>query len=524
MRREGVIAPVKPVRDKSPECFMLSNSILETMIRQALLPIQLLTVASVATLTLSFVAAAGAEKPNIVMLIGDDIDRDTLGPWGGEAITPYLDQLAAEGVKFNRCYATVAMCAPFRQELYSGRTPWRTGAMPNHSQSSNDTKSLPHYLKPLGYRVALLGKGHVGPQEAYPFEKLGDIPKREDANPIALERAGKYMAEAKEAGEPFCLVVASHDGHAPFHTHGDPDAYDPATLTIPRDAIDTPEYRHNLHGNFVEVTHLDKLLGGLRELIAEHELTDDTLVIFCSEQGNQFPFSKWTCFDGGLASGFVAAWPGVIPAGIDSDPILWLSDITPSLVEAAGGEVNPDDFDGKSQWANFKGANEKVHDYTFGAFSNCNIIDNRERVFPIRSIRDERYTLLWSPKAEVEITSNTTLTKALALINGEDVTGEFDPAASWVAELETSADPLLEQLVKRLHHRPEWALYDRKSDPKELTNLVGNPEYAEVQERLQSALEAWLSKWGDEDPVATETGFVKPNNKAKAKGKGKSKK
>ena len=118
---------------------------------------------------LSVWSADGSSKaihPNIVILLGDDIDRDTLGPWGGEAITPHLDQLAAEGVKFNRCYATVAMCAPFRQELYSGRTPWRTGAMPNHSQSSKDTKSLPHYLKPLGYRVALLGKGHIGPQEA----------------------------------------------------------------------------------------------------------------------------------------------------------------------------------------------------------------------------------------------------------------------------------------------------------------------------------------------------------------------
>ena len=80
------------------------------------------------------------------------------------------------------------------------------------------------------------------------------------------------------------------------------------------------------------------------------------------------------------------------------------------------------------------------------------------------------------------------------------------------------------QLVRRLHHRPEWALYDRESDPNELSNLVGNPEYAEVQERLQGALEAWLSRWGDEDPVATETGFVKPNNKAKAKGKEKAKK
>ena len=467
--------------------------------------------------------ASDSRRPNVVMLIGDDIDRDTLGPWGGEAITPHLNQLAAEGVKFNRCYANVAMCAPFRQELYSGRTPWRTGAMPNHSQSSPDTKSLPHYLQPLGYRVALLGKSHVGPRQAYPFEKLGDIPKREDANPIALERAGNYIVEAKEAGEPFCLIIGSHDGHAPFHTHGDPSIYDAAKLTLPKDALDTPEYRHKLLGNFVEVTHLDKLLGGLRELIAEHELTEDTLVIFCSEQGNQFPFSKWTCFDGGLASGIIAAWPGVIPAGIESDPILWISDITPSLVEAAGGEVNPADFDGKSQWTNFTGANEKVHDYAYGTFSNCNIIDNRERVFPIRSIRDERYTLIWCPKAGIEVTSNTTLTMALAMLDGKEVKGELDPAASWVAKMQREGGPLREQLVKRLHHRPEWALYDRQSDPKELTNLVGNPEYSEVQKRLQSELEAWLTKWDDSDPITTETGFVKPNNKDEAKTKAKAK-
>ncbi|MDF1859503.1 MAG: sulfatase [Verrucomicrobiales bacterium] len=484
------------------------------MIRQVLSLLPLLTVAILTTQTLP---CAGADRPNIVLLIGDDIDRDTLGPWGGEAITPHLDQLAAEGVKFNRCYATVAMCAPFRQELYSGRTPWRTGAMPNHSQSSPDTKSLPHYLKPLGYRVALLGKGHVGPQQAYPFEKLGDIPKKGDANPIALERAGKYIAEAKEADEPFCLVVASHDGHAPFHTHGDPSAYDAAELTLPKDALDTPEYRHNLLGNLVEATHLDKLLGGLRKLIADNGLTEDTLVIFCSEQGNQFPFSKWTCFDGGLASGLVAAWPGVIPAGIESSPILWLSDIAPSLVEAAGGESNAGDFDGQSQWANFKGANEKVHDFSYGAFSNCNIIDNRERVFPVRSIRDERYTLIWCPKADVEVTSNVTLTQALQLLDGEEVKGELDPAASWVVKMRKEGRPFQKQLVERLHHRPEWALYDRESDPRELTNLVGNPEYAEVQEQLQGALEAWLERWGDSDPVKTETGFVKSKGRDKKK-------
>ena len=70
-----------------------------------------------------------------------------------------------------------------------------------------------------------------------------------------------------------------------------------------------------------------------------------------------------------------------------------------------------------------------------------------------------------------------------------------------------------------MHHRPEWALYDRESDPKELKNLVGNPEYAEVQDRLQGELEGWLAQWGDEDPVKTETGFVKAGGKAKGKKK-----
>ena len=107
----------------------------------------------------------------------------------------------------------------------------------------------------------------------------------------------------------------------------------------------------------------------------------------------------------------------------------------------------------------------------------------------------------------------------LAMIDGKKVKGELDPAASWVAKMQREGEPLQKQLIERLHHRPEWALYDRQSDPKELTNLVGNPEYSEVQKRLQSELEAWLTQWDDSDPIATETGFVKPKNKGKAKAK-----
>ncbi|MGC6567109.1 MAG: sulfatase [Akkermansiaceae bacterium] len=471
-------------------------------------------------LSVGFLSAA---PPNILILLGDDIDRDSLGPWGGDAKTPHLDQLAKQGIRLDNTYANVAMCAPFRQELFSGRVAWRTRAMPNHSRSIAGTKSLPHYLRPLGYRVGLLGKSHVGPRDAYPFDKVGALPMKEDPNPDAIKLARKYISDARKAKEPFCLVVASHDGHGPY-THGNTEQYNPNSLKLTPDTIDTPTYRESLVKHYAEVSNLDSLLGSLRAILAEEKLTENTLVIFCSEQGNAFPFSKWTCFDDGLASGVVAALPGVIPAGKTSKQITWIADLAPTLVEAAGGKIAENNFDGKSQWANLTGQSKAIHQYAYGAFLNCNIIDNRDRVFPIRTIRDDRYTLIWSPRAEEEITSNTSLSQALEWIKaGQKTKGGPNTAGSWVLESQKSKKPSDAEIIKRLHHRPEWALFDRQNDPHELNNLlarrslgeggVSDPDSAPVLKRMKTDLQTWLAKWDDSDPVATERSFVKKKKK-----------
>ena len=449
-----------------------------------------------------------AAPPNILILLGDDIDRDSLGPWGGQAQTPHLDQLARDGMRLDNVYCNVAMCAPFRQELYSGRTVWRTRAMPNHSKSVKGTKSLPHYLKPLGYRVGLLGKRHIGPNECYPFDNVGSLSKQENANPQAVKLAREYMTTAREAGQPFCLVVASHDAHGPYTT-GDPSQYDQQGLSLNADTIDTRAYRRELVQHYAEITNLDDLLGQLRTVLKEEQLTNNTLVLFCSEQGNAFPFSKWTCFDDGLATGVVVSLPGVIPEGKRNSQLMWLADIAPTLLTAAGGQPDDQDFDGRSQWANLTGGNQRVHEYAFGAFTNCNIIDNRERIFPIRSIRDQRYTLIWSPRADQEITSNTTLTQALEWLEAGNSQGRADTAGSWVRRAQKTKRQTHNKLVQRLHHRPEWALYDRQADPEELENLVDKPEMAPVLKRLKGELHTWLQRWDDADPVATERSFLK---------------
>lgn len=447
----------------------------------------------------------GVEKPNFIFVLGDDINRDNLGCYGGGVTckTPHLDRLAADGVRFAKAYTSVAMCAPFRQELFSGRTPWRTRTFLNHSKSTAETKSLPHYLKPLGYRVALLGKTHIGPKSCYPFENLGDTNKNE----VFLEKAKAFIRSCQLESVPFCLIIASHDAHAPF-TNGDASVYSPDKLDIPPYWIDTPELRKALPPYLAEVTNFDALVGGVREFLDASQLAPKSVLFACTEQGSQFPFAKWTCFDNGLHTGLIAYAPGRIAKGHVSEELFWMCDVAPTMVELAGGEVKPEVFDGQSQVANLRGEKTKIHNYVFGAFSNKGIIDNRERIFPIRCVRDERYSLIYSPRTDA-ITSNVTLTGALAKVHQDEPAKKqksVHPAESWV-KAKGPKDPMVQQLF----HRPEFALYDLENDPHELANLAEDPEHATQLMRLKKALMDYLKKYGDEDPVKTERALTKKN-------------
>src|SRR4030042_4810332 len=135
------------------------------------------------TLVLLFAAMAVAEahaaadknrgQPNFLTVIADDVTYTEIGCDGGANVkTPHIDRLAEEGVKFNYAYLAMAMCAPCRQELYSGLYPMRSGAAWNHSQSKPGTKSVCHHLRALGYRVGLAGKQHINPRQAYPFDNV----------------------------------------------------------------------------------------------------------------------------------------------------------------------------------------------------------------------------------------------------------------------------------------------------------------------------------------------------------------
>ncbi|MEC7799987.1 MAG: sulfatase [Verrucomicrobiota bacterium] len=448
----------------------------------------------------------GTEKLNVVFILADDMSRDTWGAYGGkDCKTPNIDQLAKDGIRFDRAYCTVAMCAPFRQELYSGRSPWRTGTLPNHSKSVAGTKSIVHYLKPLGYRVALLGKSHVGPNECYPFERLGDVSKRVDANPETLDKAKAFLDDCKKTENPFCLFIGSHDSHAPFTT-GDPSVYDPKNIKVPTYWIDTPELREVMIQYYAEITNFDRLVGMMRKELEKRNLWKNTIFMVCSEQGTQLPFAKWTCYDNGLHTGLVAHWPNRLKPGSVIKELISTADITPSLVDELGGKLKDNSVDGKSFIELLKGNNETLHDYVYGAFTNFRIIDNRERIYPIRSIRNKRYSLIYNPNYESK-TSNVTLTKALKMIeDAKTKPKELNPTGSWVAKASKSKNE--QALVHKLHNREEFELYDLQKDPFEMENVAYDIKYQKIQRKLKNALLAKLKALGDSDPISTEKGFV----------------
>ena len=462
-------------------------------------------------LCFTFFALSVSAKQNVVFILADDMSRDTWGAYGGkDCKTPNIDQLAMDGTRFDRAYCTVAMCAPFRQELYSGRSPWRTGTLPNHSKSVSRTKSIVHYLKPLGYRVALLGKSHVGPNECYPFEHLGDVSKRVNANPETMDKAKAFLDDCKKKENPFCLFIGSHDSHAPFTT-GDPSAYDAKKIKVPTYWIDTPELREVMIQYYAEITNFDRLVGMMRKELEKRNLWENTIFMVCSEQGTQLPFAKWTCYDNGLHTGLVAHWPSRAKPGSVIKELISTADITPSLVNELGGKLQKGTVDGKSFLNLLAGKNESIHQYVYGAFTNCRIIDNRERIYPIRSIRNKRYSLIYNPNHQ-SLTSNVTLTQALKMIEDTEIKPkDLNPTGSWVAKVDKSK--FEKKLVEKLHNREEFELYDLQKDPFEMVNLTGDSKYLKIQKKLKDALLAKLKALGDSDPMSTEKRFVSTDPK-----------
>ncbi len=431
-------------------------------------------------------SAPAADRPNLLIIMADDCTYNDLPVYGGEnARTPNLDRLASQGLTFSRAYLSAAMCQPCRAELYTGQYPLRNGCAWNHSASRPTARSIPHHLRPLGYRTGLAGKVHVKPDSAFPFERIGGFDGSCVRNPTRahdLQPIRAFMT--RDAEQPFCLVVALVEPHVPW-VMGDPSAYPPEQIKLPANLADTRRTRRDFARYLAEITYMDGQVGEILTTLDGAGRTNDTLVIFTSEQGAQFPGCKWTNWDTGVHTALIARWPGRIAPGTRTDAVVQYADVVPTFVDVAGGTVSSQDCDGTSFLSVLVGRTAAHRRYVYGVHNNI----PEGPAYPIRTISDGHYRYIRNLRPE-----EIYIEKHLMGTSGD---GNLNNPywATWVWKSWT--DPHAYTMVKRYMRRPPEELYHTAADPYELTNLVASSSHARIKARLSAELDRWMAAQGD---------------------------
>ena len=325
------------------------------------------------------VPAAAQMRPNILLIVTDDVGYGDIGSYGAPDIkTPNIDRLAREGTRFSDFYAAPT-CSPTRASLISGRYYQRfrierplPGPAPAGDQGLRPTgRSLPALLKTAGYATGLIGKWHLGykPElspNAHGFDYFygfksgfidywqhtngaGDHDFFENDQPahpsgystdLFTDRAIKFIDE--HAAGPFFLEVALNAAHWPFQLPDHPSvAPNNGRFVQPMDE------NTSSRGDYVKVLErADQGIGRLMATLAARGLDRNTLVVFMNDNGGEWlsrnaPLfhRKDSVWEGGVRVPSIWRWPGRIPAGKTSPQVGSVMDVTATLLAAGGATV-----------------------------------------------------------------------------------------------------------------------------------------------------------------------------------------
>ena len=362
------------------------------------------------SLLISQFAIAAAQRPNIIIMVADDIGWSDVGFHGGEIETPSLDRLAAEGMELSRFYTT-PICSPTRAALMTGRDPMRLGVaygviMPWMNIGIHpDEHFMPQSFRAAGYQTAMVGKWHLGHalQAYHPNERgfehfyghlhteVGYFPpfgnqggKDFQENGISIERGGyesfiladevsRYIRE-RDKQRPFFVYMPFIAPHTPLDAPDDlQQKYaDLEDTREPARAKNTDETRklNRLMGipsarpmYAAVVDGMDQAIGQVLDTLDKEDIADNTIVLFFSDNGgaayatggaDNVPLrgGKGDTWEGGIRVVSIMRWPRVLKSGQKMDQIMSAMDVFPTLAEAATVVPGNDRFelDGRSMW------------------------------------------------------------------------------------------------------------------------------------------------------------------------------
>ena len=378
--------------------------------------LRLLTTLCLSLLTLPL---AAADKPNIILILCDDVGFECFGAYGSrEYSTPRLDALAASGIRFEHCHST-PLCTPSRVNLMSGKSN-----VFNYFDFGIYPKGEPtfgNYFQQHGYATAVAGKwqlltdkGGITPEEAgFDTHCLWNIPgggRERYWNP-SLVQNGKLLALPDgtygpdittdflidfiktNQQKPFLAYFPMILPHNPFPVT--PDSADPQSKDKKRNFVDMVQY-------------IDKNVGRLEDTLKQLGIRDKTLIIFTGDNGTNSMLSselngrqirggKGYTHDYGTHVPLIINWPGTVQGGKVIDDLVCFSDLFPTMVEAAGlPRKQITDGDGWSFWPQCEGRpgrrREWIYCYYFPRPSSAKYNDKYSH-YEVRFARDKRYKL-----------------------------------------------------------------------------------------------------------------------------------
>jgi uncharacterized sulfatase len=432
---------------------------------------------------------AVAERPDIVVFLADDLGWADCSPCGGKDIrTPNMGRLAADGLTFTHAFVASPSCAPSRGALLTGLDPMRNGAMLNHTRPRAGLRTWPDYFHDLGYEVAAIGKtAHYAQVTSYGFDHVSHYNYHQDD---CIEAAVSWL-ERRTSDRPLCLLVGTNWPHVPWPAR---TPYDPADVKLPPTFVDTPATRQARARYAAAVANADRDLGLVYDA-ARKSLGADTLFLFTSDHGAQFPFGKWDGYDAGIRTPLIVAWQGRVKPGTTTFAMVSWVDILPTCLEAAGG-APPATISGRSFLGVLRGERDAHRDEVFVSHSG----DGEMNRYPLRAVRTRRWKYIRNLDPAAEHTTHIDRAQA---VDGRDY---WD---SWVER--AKVDATAAAVVRRYHHRPPEELYDLEVDPGERRNLAADPAHAPTLARLRADLDAWMEAQGDRG-LATERALRDPGD------------